>query len=147
MRDGESPGHPFSCSDRRILDIHHNRFQLSEQEDNKDSEPGPTPATPQQPGRRPCRVSGPSNRWAKDRVTHSECIARTEKTVGEGVEQEGTPVRRVVQKGDNLSRLAEDIYGFSDQVVLNRVKQQNSHIKDQNIILPGEMIVFPALEE
>lgn len=69
------------------------------------------------------------------------------KTTVESVKQEGKPVRRVVRKGDNLSRLAENIYGFSDQVVLNRVKQQNSNIKDQNIILPGESIVFPVLEE
>jgi general secretion pathway protein A len=69
------------------------------------------------------------------------------KPIGEGVKQRGKPVRRVVRKGDNLSRLAEDIYGFTDQEVLNRVKQQNSHINDQNIILPGKMIVFPGLEE
>jgi len=27
------------------------------------------------------------------------------------------------------------------------VRQKNRHIKDQNVILPGESIVFPALEE
>ena len=74
-------------------------------------------------------------------------LQEQKKPSGGGVKQGGKPVRRVVRKGDNLSRLAEDIYGFSDQVVLNRVKQQNSHIKDQNIILPGKMIVFPAMEE
>ena len=74
-------------------------------------------------------------------------LQEEKKPIGEGVKQKGKPVRRVVRKGDNLSRLAENIYGFSDRVVLNRVKRQNSHIKDQNIILPGESIVFPALEE
>ena len=74
-------------------------------------------------------------------------LQEEKKPIGEGVKQKGKPVRRVVRKGDNLSRLAENIYGFSDRVVLNRVKRQNSHIKDQNIILPGKMIVFPALEE
>jgi len=74
-------------------------------------------------------------------------LQEQKKPSGGGVKQGGKPVRRVVRKGDNLSRLAEDIYGFSDPIVLERVKQQNSQIKDQNIILPGKMIVFPALEK
>jgi len=69
------------------------------------------------------------------------------KPAGKSVKQKGKTVTRVVRKGDSLSRLAVDIYGFSDQVVLNRVKQQNSYIKDQNIILPGKIIEFPVLEE
>jgi len=74
-------------------------------------------------------------------------LQEEKKPISEGVKQKGKPVRRVVRKGDNLSRLAENIYGFSDQGVLSRVRQKNRHIKDQNVILPGESIVFPALEE
>ena len=70
------------------------------------------------------------------------------KPIGEGVKkQKSKPVTRVVRKGDKLSPLAEEISGFSDQVVLKRVKQQNSHIQDQNISLPGKKIETPVLEE
>jgi len=109
------------------------------------------PAPPQQLFSNPVvgRVESPVRPVAGQRIMSdvTSGLQEENKPIGGGAKKKGKPVSRVVQKGDNLSRLAEDIYGFSDQVVLNRVKQQNSHIKDQNIILPGNSIVFPALEE
>jgi general secretion pathway protein A len=63
------------------------------------------------------------------------------------VKNEISPVTRVVKKGDNLSRLVEDVYGYSNREVLDRVKQQNRGIKDINRIQPGKKIIFPPMEE
>jgi hypothetical protein len=52
-----------------------------------------------------------------------------------------------VKKGDNLSRLVQDVYGYSNREVLDRVKRQNRGIKDVNRIEPGKKIVFPTMEE
>ena len=46
------------------------------------------------------------------------------------VKKETFPVTRVVKKGDNLSRLAQDVYGYTNREVLDRVKQRNRGIKE-----------------
>jgi general secretion pathway protein A len=63
------------------------------------------------------------------------------------VKKEVSPVTRVVKKGDNLSRLVQDVYGYSNREVLDRVRRQNRGIKDVNRIEPGRKIVFPTMEE
>ena len=63
------------------------------------------------------------------------------------VKKEVSPVTRVVKKGDNLSRLVQDVYGYSNREVLDRVVRQNRGIKDINRIQPGKKIVFPVMEE
>ena len=63
------------------------------------------------------------------------------------VKNEAFPVTRVVKKGDNLSRLARDVYGYSNRGVLDRVKQRNRGIKDFNRIKTGKKIIFPAMEK
>jgi len=109
------------------------------------------PAPPRQLLNNPIvgRVESPLRPVAGQRIISdvTSGLQEEKKPAREGVKQKGKSVRRIVQEGDTLSRLAVDIYGFSDQVILNRVMQQNSLIKDQNIILPGESIEFPAPEE
>jgi general secretion pathway protein A len=63
------------------------------------------------------------------------------------VKNEASPVTRVVKKGDNLSGLVQDVYGYSNREVLDRVRRQNRGIKDVNRIEPGKKIVFPTMEE
>ena len=63
------------------------------------------------------------------------------------VKNEGFPVTRVVKKGDYLSRLVQDVYGYSNREVLDRVMRQNRGIKDINRLEPGKRIVFPTMEE
>jgi general secretion pathway protein A len=67
--------------------------------------------------------------------------------VKEEVKKKVSPITRVVKKGDNLSRLIQDVYGYSNREVLDRVKRQNRGIKDINKIEPGKKIVFPTMEE
>jgi general secretion pathway protein A len=54
---------------------------------------------------------------------------------------------RIVKKGDNLFRLAKKVYGYADDQMIERVRQNNPRIKDINKILIGEEIVFPNLKE
>jgi len=50
---------------------------------------------------------------------------------------------RFVQKGENVSRIIRDRYGFSDARLIDAVKRCNPHIRDINIILAGERILLP----
>ena len=57
------------------------------------------------------------------------------------------PVTRVVRKGDSLGRLVEDVYGFSNQEILQHVRNNNKSIKDINKIQSGIRIVFPEVDQ
>ncbi|OPY67912.1 MAG: Archaeal ATPase [Syntrophorhabdaceae bacterium PtaU1.Bin034] len=50
---------------------------------------------------------------------------------------------RVIEKGDTLSKLVLDKYGFCDNELLQSVKKINPNIKDVNRIYTGETIIFP----
>jgi general secretion pathway protein A len=76
-----------------------------------------------------------------------EVKAEAKPEVKSEVKNEVSPITRVVKKGDNLSRLVQDVYGYSNREVLDRVKRQNRGIKDINRIEPGKKIVFPTMEE
>jgi phage tail protein X len=54
---------------------------------------------------------------------------------------------RVVRRGDNLSRLAADVYGFATKEVLQRVAERNPGIADVNRILVGTAIRFPDVSD
>ena len=73
-----------------------------------------------------------------------QVVKREAKPAGK---KEAFPVTRVVKKGDNLSRLAQDVYGYSNREVLDRVKQRNRGIKDFDRIQAGRKIIFPTIEE
>ena len=55
------------------------------------------------------------------------------------------PTRRVVSRGDNLSRLAEEIYGYADADLLSLIRKENPQIANPNVILAGSMVTFPAV--
>ena len=57
------------------------------------------------------------------------------------------PLPRVVKKGDNLFRLTKKVYGYADDKLIERVRQNNPRIKDVNKILIGDEIVFPELSQ
>lgn len=58
--------------------------------------------------------------------------------------QGSVPVLKTVRKGDTLSKLAYDVYGFSSRELLQQVKDNNSIIYDINRIQVGDRILFPA---
>lgn len=54
------------------------------------------------------------------------------------------PVVKTVRKGDTLSKLVYDVYGFSSRELLQQVKDSNDVIYDINRIQIGDRILFPA---
>ena len=52
-------------------------------------------------------------------------------------------VRTKVERGDTLSKLVNNKYGFVDNELLQKVKKENPGIKDVNKIFIGDTIVFP----
>jgi general secretion pathway protein A len=72
----------------------------------------------------------------------------------EPVEQEIKPVPRksfpltqVAEYGDSLFGLSKKIYGYTDDKLLEKVKQKNPRIKDVNKILAGQKIIFPEIKK
>jgi len=51
---------------------------------------------------------------------------------------------RVVERGDTLARLIKDVYGHVDQRLIRMVKKANPGISNENLIMEGGRIVFPA---
>jgi len=68
-------------------------------------------------------------------------------TAGNPEPAASAPTFRVVKRGDTLSRLVKDVYGYSNRELLNFVKNNNSFIYDMDIINVGEKIVFPVREK
>jgi len=54
-----------------------------------------------------------------------------------------SPVTRAVKEGDNLSQIANEVYGSSSRQYVEWVRRHNPQISDPNIILPGQKIVLP----
>lgn len=51
--------------------------------------------------------------------------------------------RRMIQRGDTLAELVKHHYGTVDSQLIQKVKQNNPWIKNVNVIVEGEKIVFP----
>jgi general secretion pathway protein A len=51
---------------------------------------------------------------------------------------------RVIAKGDTLARLIKEVYGHVDARLIRQVKKANPGINDENLIVVGGRIVFPA---
>ncbi|MFB3926923.1 MAG: AAA family ATPase, partial [Syntrophales bacterium] len=60
--------------------------------------------------------------------------------------QKQYPVMRAVKKGDNLSTLIQDVYGFSDPKIIDWIKSKNPSIKNVHKIYIGNEILFPELD-
>jgi hypothetical protein len=54
---------------------------------------------------------------------------------------------RTVKKGDTMINLILDVYGARESrridVLLGKIKKSNPHIKNPNLILEGQEILFP----
>jgi general secretion pathway protein A len=51
---------------------------------------------------------------------------------------------RVVERGDTLAKLIKDVYGHVDAKMIRMVKKANPRINNENLIIEGGRIVFPA---
>lgn len=54
--------------------------------------------------------------------------------------------RKLIRKGDTLANLVKDHYGTVDSRLIEKVKKNNPWIKNANVILEGERIIFPPQE-
>lgn len=54
---------------------------------------------------------------------------------------------RTVKFGDSLWTMAEDVYGYVNPNVLRRVQDANPHIRNINVLAPGQDVVFPRFPE
>ena len=59
--------------------------------------------------------------------------------------QETSLVKKTVNRGDTLTKLATEVYGKSDSEVLRLVRDKNPQIADPNLIQTGSTIIFPDL--
>ncbi len=62
------------------------------------------------------------------------------------IQKDRFPVTRIVQEGDYLFKLAEEIYGIANMEILEWVRITNPGIKDLDLIFAGDTIVFPYIE-
>jgi general secretion pathway protein A len=53
----------------------------------------------------------------------------------------------VVERGDTLGKLSIRIYGRSNDRVLEMIQKNNPTIKDPDLILPGQKLVFPPIAD
>lgn len=57
--------------------------------------------------------------------------------------KDGTTVR-TIRKGEYLSQVCLDVYGFVNDRIIQAVKDNNPHIFDADLIFTGDIIYFPA---
>jgi hypothetical protein len=55
-------------------------------------------------------------------------------------------VRKTVKKGETLSELAKEVYGYSGRQIIAILKQHNPHIKDPDRIMVGDEVLFPVVD-
>jgi general secretion pathway protein A len=86
---------------------------------------------------------------AKETTESSNPITEVAKTEKEQInpEEKTFPLKKIVQTGDTLYSLISDVYGHSDTELIELVKESNPKIKDINLILAGDEIVFPEARE
>lgn len=53
----------------------------------------------------------------------------------------------VVERGDTLGKLSSRVYGRSNERVLDLIRKNNPTIRDPDLILPGQKVIFPPLPE
>ncbi|NIA14605.1 MAG: AAA family ATPase [Nitrospiraceae bacterium] len=55
------------------------------------------------------------------------------------------PTRRVVKRGENLSRLVMEVYGRCDTALIEWVRASNPRVGNADLVLAGDTIVFPDI--
>jgi len=53
----------------------------------------------------------------------------------------------VVERGDTLGKLSSRVYGRSNERVLDLIRKNNPAITDPDLILPGQKLFFPPLQD
>ncbi len=69
-----------------------------------------------------------------------EHVSSPQKSISAGI-------TKTVTSGDTLSRLAYEVYGYSDVGIMKVIREYNPQIIDPDVIHPGITIVFPSLPQ
>jgi general secretion pathway protein A len=59
------------------------------------------------------------------------------------MQQVTLPLVRIMSKGDYISKIALEVYGYANDDILALIKKHNPHIKDINRVEVGEKVLFP----
>ncbi len=93
---------------------------------------------------------GVEPRPARPTATYEQTVppAATIEPVASGKKSRTTGVTKTVTRGDTLSQLVKDVYGVDAAnpdagKLLDLVTLNNPHIKNANVIVPGQKILFP----
>jgi general secretion pathway protein A len=79
---------------------------------------------------------------ARQRLGPSEVRAGPSEIRAEPAEQ-----TLVVERGDTLGKLSIKVYGRSNERVLGIIQKNNPVIRDPDLILPGQKLIFPPLPD
>jgi hypothetical protein len=53
------------------------------------------------------------------------------------------PLIRIMNKGDYISKIALEVYGYANEEILALIKKHNPQIKDINRVEVGAKVLFP----
>jgi hypothetical protein len=59
------------------------------------------------------------------------------------IQKAALPLVRIMSKGDYISKLALEVYGYANEEILALIKKHNPQIKDINRVEVGEKVLFP----
>ncbi|HPO13491.1 MAG TPA: AAA family ATPase [Candidatus Hydrogenedentes bacterium] len=59
----------------------------------------------------------------------------------------GVKTRRLIVRGDSLSKLVAQLYGRSSEAMIQEVQKLNPQIQDPDMIIEGDTLVFPVKED
>jgi general secretion pathway protein A len=108
-------------------------FTSSENETEQPKSPEVSTKTPPRSNTQPALPEEPSQTKAESPLTPSK--------------QTDLPKKKTVVRGDTLTKLANEVYGKSDNEVLGLVRDKNPQIADPNLIQTGSTIIFPDLPQ
>ena len=59
------------------------------------------------------------------------------------IQKVALPLVRIMSKGDYISKIALEVYGYANEEILALIKKHNPQIKDINRVEVGEKVLFP----
>jgi len=84
---------------------------------------------------------------AKESIVNERRILPVSTTAAESASHEESVATRIVERGDTLARLIKEVYGHVDSKLIRSVKKANPGLNNENLIIEGRRIVFPAKKD
>jgi len=81
----------------------------------------------------------------EQKAAASPLIAEREDFSEAGAKDDGKMI--VVERGDTLGKLSSRVYGRTNDRLLDLIQKSNPGITDPDLILPGQLVIFPPVPE